>query len=131
MAEAFLQIVLENLSSLIQGEIGLILGVDEEMNNLFSTLTTIQSVLEDAEMKQLKLNDLTYEIDDILDECATKFFMEDVGNNICDELVLRSLLQYDSRDADEKTLIMHDLVRDLAQSIMENKIPKSSKANDR
>ncbi|KAL7159856.1 hypothetical protein ABFS83_01G054900 [Erythranthe nasuta] len=82
MAEAFLQIVLENLSSLIKGEIGLIMGVDEEMNNLFSTLTTIQSVLEDAEMKQLesrpiqnwliKLNDLTYEIDDILDECATE-----------------------------------------------------------
>ncbi|KAL9177378.1 hypothetical protein ABFS82_01G054700 [Erythranthe guttata] len=52
------------------------------MNNLFSTLTTIQSVLEDAEMKQLqsraiqnwliKLKDLTYEIDDILDECATE-----------------------------------------------------------
>ncbi|KAL7159825.1 hypothetical protein ABFS83_01G053100 [Erythranthe nasuta] len=82
MAEAFLQIVLENLSSLIQGEIGMIMGVDEEMNNLFSTLTTIQSVLEDAEMKQLesrpiqnwllKLKDLTYEIDDILDECATE-----------------------------------------------------------
>ncbi|KAL7122604.1 hypothetical protein ACP275_01G054700 [Erythranthe tilingii] len=82
MAEALVQIVLENLSSLIQGEIGLILGVDEEMNKLFSTLTTIQSVLEDAEMKQLesrpiqnwllKLNDLTYEIDDILDECATE-----------------------------------------------------------
>ncbi|KAL7122659.1 hypothetical protein ACP275_01G057100 [Erythranthe tilingii] len=82
MAEAFLGIVLENLSSLIQGEIGLIMGVDEEMNNLFSTLTTIQSVLEDAEMKQLesrsiqnwliKLSDLTYEIDDILDECATE-----------------------------------------------------------
>ncbi|XP_012830413.1 PREDICTED: putative disease resistance protein RGA4 [Erythranthe guttata] len=82
MAEALIQIVLGNLSSLIQGEIGLILGVDEEMNNLFSTLTTIQSVLEDAEMKQLesraiqnwllKLNDLTYEIDDILDECATE-----------------------------------------------------------
>ncbi|KAL7122667.1 hypothetical protein ACP275_01G057800 [Erythranthe tilingii] len=33
--------------------------------------------------------------------------MEDVGNNICDELVLRSLLQYDSQDADEKTLIHH------------------------
>ncbi|KAL7159854.1 hypothetical protein ABFS83_01G054700 [Erythranthe nasuta] len=82
MAEAFLQIVLENLSSLIKGEIGLIMGVDEEMNNLFNTLTTIQSVLEDAEMKQLqsraiqnwliKLKDLTYEIDDILDECATE-----------------------------------------------------------
>ncbi|KAK4489716.1 hypothetical protein RD792_000350 [Penstemon davidsonii] len=56
------------------------MGVDEEMNKLSSTLTTIQAVLEDAEEKQLedkairnwlcKLNDLTYEIDDILDECA-------------------------------------------------------------
>ncbi|KAK4485086.1 hypothetical protein RD792_007694 [Penstemon davidsonii] len=58
------------------------MGVDEEMNKLSSTLTTIQAVLEDAEEKQLeskairnwlcKLNDLTYEIDDILDECATE-----------------------------------------------------------
>ncbi|XP_012837296.1 PREDICTED: putative disease resistance protein RGA1 [Erythranthe guttata] len=82
MAEALVQIVVENLSSLIKCEIGLIVGVDAEMNNLFSTLTTIQSVLEHAEMKQLqsrsiqnwllKLNDLTYEIDDILDECATQ-----------------------------------------------------------
>ncbi|KAK4489731.1 hypothetical protein RD792_000366 [Penstemon davidsonii] len=56
------------------------MGVDEEMNKLSSTLTTIQAVLEDAEEKQLedkairnwlcKLNDLTYEIDDILDEWA-------------------------------------------------------------
>ncbi|KAK4485089.1 hypothetical protein RD792_007697 [Penstemon davidsonii] len=82
MAEAFVQILVDNLSSLIQGEIGLIMGVDEEMNKLSSTLTTIQAVLEDAEEKQLeskpirnwlcKLNDLTYEIDDILDECATE-----------------------------------------------------------
>ncbi|KAL8051297.1 hypothetical protein ABFX02_06G138700 [Erythranthe guttata] len=71
MAEAFLNLLVGNLSSLIQ-----------EMKNLSSTLTTIQSVLEDAEMKQLqskvihnwlvKLNDLAYDIDDILDECATE-----------------------------------------------------------
>ncbi|KAK4487503.1 hypothetical protein RD792_005854 [Penstemon davidsonii] len=82
MAEAFVQLLLDNLSSLIQGEIGLIMGVDDEMKNLSSTLTTIQAVLEDAEEKQLeskairnwlcKLNDLTYEIDDILDVCATE-----------------------------------------------------------
>ncbi|KAL7122682.1 hypothetical protein ACP275_01G058700 [Erythranthe tilingii] len=48
--------------------------------------------------------------------------IEDVGNQICDELVLRSLLQY-VPDITEPTLIMHDLVHDLAQSIMENKVP--------
>ncbi|KAL8536439.1 hypothetical protein ACS0TY_011883 [Phlomoides rotata] len=81
MAEAFLQIVLKNLSSLMEKEIGLIMGVDEEMKRLSSTLTTIQAVLEDAEEKQLqskpirdwlrKLTNLAYEIDDVLDECAT------------------------------------------------------------
>ncbi|KAL7122715.1 hypothetical protein ACP275_01G060900 [Erythranthe tilingii] len=102
MAEAFLQIVLENLSSLIQGEIGMIMGVDEEMNNLFSTLTTIQSVLEDAEMKQLqsrsiqnwliKLNDLTYEIDDILDECATELSKLEHRNSKPSRYSLKKLL---------------------------------------
>ncbi|KAL7122676.1 hypothetical protein ACP275_01G058400 [Erythranthe tilingii] len=48
--------------------------------------------------------------------------IEDVGNQICDELVLRSLLQY-VPDTYKPTLIMHDLVHDLAQSIMENKVP--------
>ncbi|KAL7159781.1 hypothetical protein ABFS83_01G050700 [Erythranthe nasuta] len=102
MAEAFLQIVLENLSSLIQGEIGLIMGVDEEMNNLFSTLTTIQSVLEDAEMKQLqsraiqnwllKLNNLTYEIDDILDECATELSKLEHKNSKSSRYSLKKIL---------------------------------------
>ncbi|XP_047979571.1 disease resistance protein RGA2-like [Salvia hispanica] len=81
MAEAFLQLLLDNLSSLIKEEIGLILGVDDEMKKLCSTLTTIQAVLEDAEDKQIeskpirnwlqKLTALAYEIDDILDECNT------------------------------------------------------------
>ncbi|KAL7159829.1 hypothetical protein ABFS83_01G053500 [Erythranthe nasuta] len=102
MAEAFLGIVLENLSSLIQGEIGLIMGVDEEMNNLFSTLTTIQSVLEDAEMKQpesraiqnwlIKLKDLTYEIDDILDECATELSKLEHKNSKLSRYSLKKLL---------------------------------------
>ncbi|XP_047953738.1 disease resistance protein RGA2-like [Salvia hispanica] len=81
MAEAFLQLVLDNLSSLIKEEIGLILDIDDEMKKLCSTLTTIQAVLEDAEDKQIeskpirnwlqKLTALAYEIDDILDECNT------------------------------------------------------------
>ncbi|KAL9177423.1 hypothetical protein ABFS82_01G056900 [Erythranthe guttata] len=48
--------------------------------------------------------------------------VEDVGDQICDELVLRSLLQY-VIDPNQTTVVMHDLVHDLAESIMENKIP--------
>ncbi|KAL7137579.1 hypothetical protein ABFS83_10G102200 [Erythranthe nasuta] len=50
--------------------------------------------------------------------------MEDVGNQICDELVRRSLLQYVIHpDTNEPNLVMHDHIHDLAQSIMESKIP--------
>ncbi|KAL8509301.1 hypothetical protein ACS0TY_016489 [Phlomoides rotata] len=82
MAEAFFQLLIENLTSLIQSEIGLIRGVDKEMKKLSNTLTTIQKVLEDAEDKQFqsksiqnwlrKLNGLAFEIEDLLDECATE-----------------------------------------------------------
>ena len=47
--------------------------------------------------------------------------MEDVGSEICDELLLRSLLQTNRHDNNK--IGMHDLVHDLAESIMENKVP--------
>ncbi|KAH0649609.1 hypothetical protein KY285_034857 [Solanum tuberosum] len=82
MAEAFLQVLLDNLTSFIQGELGLILGFKDEFEKLQSTFTTIQAVLEDAQKKQLKdkaienwlqkLNVAAYEADDILDECKTE-----------------------------------------------------------
>ncbi|EYU41269.1 hypothetical protein MIMGU_mgv1a022367mg [Erythranthe guttata] len=82
MAESFLQIILEKLSSLIHDKFVSITGMAKEMKKLSRTLATIQVVLEDAEMKQLKnrairewlvkLNDIAYEIDDILDEYITK-----------------------------------------------------------
>ncbi|XP_059318601.1 putative disease resistance protein RGA3 [Lycium ferocissimum] len=82
MAEAFLQVVLDNLSSFIQGELGLLFGFKEEFVNLESLFSTIQAVLEDAQKKQFKdesiknwlkkLNIAAYEVDDILDECKTK-----------------------------------------------------------
>ncbi|XP_042014544.1 disease resistance protein RGA2-like [Salvia splendens] len=81
MAEAFLRVLLDTLSSLIKKEIGLILGVNDEMKKLCRTFTAIQAVLEDAEDKQIeskpirnwleKLNAIAYEVDDILDECNT------------------------------------------------------------
>lgn len=82
MAEAFLQIMLENLTCFIQGELGLILGFKDEFEKLQSTFTTIQAVVQDAQLKQLKdkaienwlqkLNGAAYEADDILDECKTE-----------------------------------------------------------
>ncbi|KAH6796402.1 hypothetical protein C2S51_037388 [Perilla frutescens var. frutescens] len=82
MAEALLQVLIEKLSSLIQNKIGLILGAEKEMKKLQSTLTTIQSVLEDAESIQLrnkpiqiwlsKLNAAAFELEDMLDDCSTE-----------------------------------------------------------
>ncbi|KAJ1391661.1 Virus X resistance protein-like, coiled-coil domain [Sesbania bispinosa] len=82
MAEAVLEVVLENLSSLIQKELGLFLGFNQDLKRLASLLTTIKATLEDAEEKQFsnraikdwlqKLKDAAYVLDDILDECATE-----------------------------------------------------------
>ncbi|RDX65328.1 putative disease resistance protein RGA3, partial [Mucuna pruriens] len=80
MAEAVLDVVLGNLSSFIGKELGLFLGLDQDMKRLASLLTTIKATLEDAEEKQFsdraikdwlqKLKDASHLLDDILDECA-------------------------------------------------------------
>lgn len=82
MAEAFIEVLLQNLSSFIQKELGLLYGIDEELRKLSSSLSTIKAVLQDADQEQLsekairnwlqKLNSATYEVDDVLDECAVK-----------------------------------------------------------
>ncbi|CAK8536971.1 unnamed protein product [Lathyrus sativus] len=90
MAEAVLELVLHNLNSLIQKELGLFLGFDQHFNSLSSLLATIKATLEDAEEKQftdraikdwlLKLKDAAYVLDDILDDCATQLLeMESKG----------------------------------------------------
>ncbi|KAH0642816.1 hypothetical protein KY289_033790 [Solanum tuberosum] len=82
MAEAFLQVVLDNLTSFLKEELVLLFGLQNEFQKLSSIFSTIQSVLEDAQEKQFndkplenwlqKLNVATYEVDDILDEYKTK-----------------------------------------------------------
>lgn len=49
MAEAVLETVLENLNSLIQKELGLFLGFDQDVKRLVSLFTTIKATLADAE----------------------------------------------------------------------------------
>nr|ABO28719.1 truncated RB [Solanum verrucosum] len=82
MAEAFIQVLLDNLTSVLKGELVLHFGFQDEFQRLSSIFSTIQAVLEDAQEKQLndkprenwlqKLNAATYEVDDILDEYKTK-----------------------------------------------------------
>ncbi|XP_068662114.1 disease resistance protein RGA2-like [Aristolochia californica] len=82
MVEPLCQLVLENLNSLIQNEIGLIWNFKTEFMNLSSMFTTVRDVLEDAEDRGVKdkvvrnwlakLKEVTYEVDDVLDECAAE-----------------------------------------------------------
>ncbi|CAJ2647967.1 putative disease resistance protein RGA4 [Trifolium pratense] len=84
MAEAVVEFVLKNLTSLIANKLGLFLGFDKDFTSIASLLTTIKATLEDAEEKQFsniaikdwlqKLKDAAHVLDDILDECATEAF---------------------------------------------------------
>ena len=51
MAEAVLELALDNLSSLIQKKIGLFLGFEKDFKSLSSLITTIKATLEDVEEK--------------------------------------------------------------------------------
>ncbi|XP_055820972.1 putative disease resistance protein RGA4 [Solanum dulcamara] len=82
MAEAFLQVLLQNITSFIQDKLVLLFGFEKEFEKLSSVFSTIQAVLQDAQEKQLKdkaienwlqkLNSAAYEIDDILGECKNE-----------------------------------------------------------
>ncbi|XP_058776852.1 putative disease resistance protein RGA3 [Vicia villosa] len=93
MAEAVLEFVLHSLNSLIQKELGLFLGFNQDFNSLSSLLTTIKATLEDAEEKQftdraikvwlLNLKDAVHVLDEILDECATHVLEMEQGGFKC------------------------------------------------
>ncbi|KAL5757624.1 hypothetical protein ACOSP7_020235 [Xanthoceras sorbifolium] len=85
MAEAIVSTILEQLASVLQKEeeekVRVVVGVDEEVQKLKSNFQAIEYVLEDAECKQVeeaavgdwlhKFKDLSYDIDDVLDEWNT------------------------------------------------------------
>ncbi|TXG46656.1 hypothetical protein EZV62_027844 [Acer yangbiense] len=85
MAEAIVSVVLEQLMKVaggqIQQEVKLVVGVDDEVRKLKSNFEIIQDVLADAEQRQVtetavrvwleKLKDVSYEMDDVLDEWNT------------------------------------------------------------
>ncbi|KAK7258762.1 hypothetical protein RIF29_24347 [Crotalaria pallida] len=102
MAEAVLDLVLQNLSSLIQNELSLFLGFHQDFQRLTSTLTAIKSTLEDAEEKQFsdrgikdwlqKLKDAAYIIDDILDEFQYEQLAAKVHNSLFSSLHPRHIV---------------------------------------
>ncbi|KAK9087912.1 hypothetical protein Syun_030306 [Stephania yunnanensis] len=81
MADAVLGPLFENLNSLIQREFGLLWGVKTEVRKLSRTLSTIQAVLADAEVQEVKskavqnwsakLKDAAFDTEDILEDWAT------------------------------------------------------------
>ncbi|KAL5731240.1 hypothetical protein ACHQM5_003988 [Ranunculus cassubicifolius] len=82
MANAIISVVLNQLTSFVEKEVRLAVGVREEVEKLVKTLRIIQAVVADAEEKQVKveavkiwleeLKDLIYDADDVLDEWHTK-----------------------------------------------------------
>ncbi|XP_077214996.1 putative disease resistance protein RGA3 [Tasmannia lanceolata] len=79
------------MDSVIQ-EIKLLWGVDEEVKNLSTTLSSIQAVLQDAEEQQVssnavknwlrKLKDVAYDADDVVDEFTTEVLRSKLEGNI-------------------------------------------------
>ncbi|KAG8364988.1 hypothetical protein BUALT_Bualt18G0055800 [Buddleja alternifolia] len=82
LVSALAQTILGNLNSVVLREIGVAWGLTDELNNLESTFTTIQLVLQDAELKQRKteaiqnwlrkLKNAAYDADNVLDEISTE-----------------------------------------------------------
>ncbi|CDP19779.1 unnamed protein product [Coffea canephora] len=82
MAELFVPKIIDQLSDVLVTQLGekvnLVMGVEKEVANISSKLATIEKVLHDAERRRLKdrsvgiwlekLEDITYEMDDVLDE---------------------------------------------------------------
>nr|XP_023912120.1 putative disease resistance protein RGA4 [Quercus suber] len=92
MAESIVSSLLEQFASITfqeaEQEIRLVIGVDEEVRKLEGNLRTIQAVLDDAEKRQLKeeavklwlkrLKDVSYEMDDVLDEWNTAMIKSEI-----------------------------------------------------
>ncbi|KAL5719148.1 hypothetical protein ACHQM5_011969 [Ranunculus cassubicifolius] len=91
----FLDLLFRNLTSLIHGEFHQLRGVNKELEKLSETLSTIQAVLVDAEVKQIndkpmrdwlrKLKDAAYDAEDILEECKIEVVSpeSEIGDRSC------------------------------------------------
>ncbi|XXG50817.1 hypothetical protein AAC387_Pa02g4739 [Persea americana] len=84
MADALVSSVVDELCAIAKDKVVLLFVVKKEVRKLFSTFTAIQAVLEDAERQQVsknavkdwlrKLKEVTFEVEDILDEWRIEAF---------------------------------------------------------
>ena len=93
MAEALISGLLEQLTSMTFQKIvkkgRLVLEIKKEVDKITSNLTAIQAVLVDAEKRQVKeavvrdwlekLKDVSYEMEDVMDEWNTEILIQQVG----------------------------------------------------
>ncbi|XP_004307506.1 PREDICTED: putative disease resistance protein RGA3-like isoform 3 [Fragaria vesca subsp. vesca] len=101
MAGALVDVLLERLATLardeVEQELKLVVGVKQELQNLTLKLEAIRAVLEDAEQKQVmeasvklwlnQLNDVSFDLDDVLDEWITKVLKHQLEKQIGNALV--------------------------------------------
>ncbi|KAK9929869.1 hypothetical protein M0R45_026942 [Rubus argutus] len=92
MADALISVLLEQLASVVyehtKEAVTLVLNAEKDVESFSSKLKTIQAVLEDAEKKQVtevsvrdwleKLKDVSYKMDDVLDEWNTEILRQQV-----------------------------------------------------
>ncbi|ONI16281.1 hypothetical protein PRUPE_3G089200 [Prunus persica] len=92
MAEALFSVLIEQLASIIQKqvqqEVRLVVGVEKEVAKLTSNFKTIEVVLKNAEERQVKevdvrqwlerLKDVSYEMDDLLDEWSPEILKQQI-----------------------------------------------------
>ncbi|CAL9010642.1 unnamed protein product [Prunus brigantina] len=92
MAEALISVLIEQLASIIQKqvqqEVRLVVDIEKEVAKLTTNFKTIEVVLKNAEERQVKevdvrqwlerLKDVSYEMDDLLDEWSTEILKQQI-----------------------------------------------------
>lgn len=107
MADAILSAAAGRIAGLIEAQaryhVNLVRGVEKEVRSLAKELMTIKNVLDDAENRRFKdtninywlsrLEQASYEMEDVLDEWGYDLLKLEKGENQCDDNVFDSLEQ--------------------------------------
>ncbi|KAL5792050.1 hypothetical protein ACOSP7_000644 [Xanthoceras sorbifolium] len=121
---SLLRVVLQTLTNPIVEELGLLWGVDNDIDQLSSTLLMIQAVLQDASKWQnqgraigvwlARLEDVAYDADDILDEFATVANLRDVASGSQSSKAYKLRRFFSSLDP-SKIIFQHDMAHRIKQ----------------